>query len=159
MKNYVYYHFWKVQLIWFHKMRDLVTFLKSPQIGTRIQNDLQISFKNSKPLEILWDTLNICLPHLLKILALLMMITKSYQFQKKDFKTKAKTLDIWICFNTYPNGVKFIPHMKSFMIYKIAKLQIQKRSKKWYMIKNQIWHKVFQKAHSFHKTCLFLLKI
>jgi hypothetical protein len=54
-------------------MRYLATFLKPPQTGTRTQNDLQLPLKNSKPLEILRDTSNMRLPHLLKLLALLMM--------------------------------------------------------------------------------------
>jgi hypothetical protein len=63
-------------------MKDPTTFFKPPQIETQTQNDLQLLLKNSKPLEILEDILNICLSHLLKILALLMMITKSCHFQK-----------------------------------------------------------------------------
>jgi hypothetical protein len=80
-KNYVYYHFSKFQLIWLHEMRDPTIFFKPLQIETQTQNDLQFLLKNSKPLEIMGDILNICLSHLLKILALLMMITKSCHFQ------------------------------------------------------------------------------
>jgi hypothetical protein len=47
-----------------------------------------------------------------------------------DFKTKVETLDNWISFNRYPNDLKFISHIKSSMIYKIPKLQIQKCSNK-----------------------------
>jgi hypothetical protein len=64
-------------------MSDLATFLKPPQVGTRTQNDLQLPLNNSKPLEILRDTLNMRLSHLLKLLALLMMITKNYHFENK----------------------------------------------------------------------------
>jgi hypothetical protein len=66
-KNYVYYHLYKFYLIWFHKMKDLVISLKPPQIGTWTQNDLQIHLNNYKPLEIFENTLNIYIPHLLKI--------------------------------------------------------------------------------------------
>ncbi len=64
-------------------MRDLATSLRSPQIGTSTQNDLQLALIDSKLLEILGSTLDICLLYLLKISALLMMTTKSYHFQKK----------------------------------------------------------------------------
>jgi hypothetical protein len=83
MKNYVYYHLWKFQLIWLHKMKNLVTFLKPPQTRSWKQNDLQLLLNNSKPLDISRDTLNIILPHLFKISALLMMIKKIYHFQMK----------------------------------------------------------------------------
>jgi hypothetical protein len=64
-------------------MKDLATFLKSLQVETRTQNHLQLPLNSSKHLEILRDTLNMRLSHLLKLLALLMMITKSYHFEKK----------------------------------------------------------------------------
>jgi len=67
----------------FIKWKILLFSLKSPQIGTWTQNDLQLAFSNSKLLEILGDTLDICLLYLFKLLALLMMTTKSYHFQKK----------------------------------------------------------------------------
>jgi hypothetical protein len=47
-----------------------------------------------------------------------------------DFKIEAETLDTWISLNIYPNGLKFLSHIKSFFIYKVPKLQIQKRSSK-----------------------------
>jgi hypothetical protein len=50
--------------------------------------------------------------------------------KETNFKTEAETLNTWISFNTYPNGLKFLSHIKSFFIYKIPKLQIQKRSNK-----------------------------
>jgi hypothetical protein len=31
--------------------------------------------------------------------------------KESNFKIKVETLDIWIFFNTYPNGMKFFPHM------------------------------------------------
>ncbi len=83
MKNYVYHYLSKFQLILLDKMRDLVTFLKAPEIETQTQHDLQLPFNNSKHHDILGDILNICHPHFLKISALLMIITKNYHFQKK----------------------------------------------------------------------------
>jgi hypothetical protein len=47
-----------------------------------------------------------------------------------DFKTEAETLNTWISFNRYPNDLKFLSHVKSFLIYKIPKLKIQKNSNK-----------------------------
>jgi hypothetical protein len=55
--------------------------------------------------------------------------------KETDFKTEAKTLDTWISLNTYPNDLKFLSHIKSFLIYKIPKLQIQKGSNKGDMTK------------------------
>ena len=57
--------------------------------------------------------------------------------KETDFKIKAKTLDTWISLNTYPNDMKLLLHILSFMIYKIPKLQIQKCSNKGNMTKNQ----------------------
>jgi hypothetical protein len=42
--------------------------------------------------------------------------------KETDFKIEAEILDTWNSFNTYPNDLKFLPHIKSFMIYKIIKL-------------------------------------
>jgi len=64
-------------------MKDLATSLKSFQTGTCTQNDLQLTFNNSKLFEILEDTLDIYFLYLIKMSALLMMTTKSYHFQKK----------------------------------------------------------------------------
>jgi hypothetical protein len=47
-----------------------------------------------------------------------------------DFKIEVETLDTWISLNTYPNDMKFLPHIFSFMIYKIPRLKIQKCSTK-----------------------------
>ncbi len=77
-----------------HKMRDLATSLKSFQIGTCTQNDLQLALNNSKILEILGNTLNICFiddDHKQ------LLVSKEI-----DFKIEAETLDTWISFNTYP---------------------------------------------------------
>ncbi len=62
-------------------MKDLAISLK--KIGTWTQNDLQLALNNFKIFEILGDKLNTCLLYMFKILALLMMITKNYHFQKK----------------------------------------------------------------------------
>jgi hypothetical protein len=64
-------------------MKDLATSLKSFQTGTCTQNDLQLTFNNSKLFEISEDTLDLYILYLIKMLALLMMTTKSYHFQKK----------------------------------------------------------------------------
>jgi hypothetical protein len=50
--------------------------------------------------------------------------------KETNFKIEAETLDTWISLNTYPNDLKFLSHIYSFMIYKIPKLQIQKSSNK-----------------------------
>jgi hypothetical protein len=39
-----------------------------------------------------------------------------------DFKTEIETSDAWISLNTNPNDMKFLPHIYSYMIYKISKL-------------------------------------
>jgi hypothetical protein len=52
-----------------------------------------------------------------------------------DFKTEVETLNTWISLNTYSNDLKFLTYIKSFLIYKIPKLQIQKGLNKGDMIK------------------------
>jgi len=52
-----------------------------------------------------------------------------------NFKIETETLNAWIFLNTYPNDMKFLSHIYSFMIYTIPKLQIQKSSNKGYMTK------------------------
>jgi hypothetical protein len=42
--------------------------------------------------------------------------------KETNFKIKAGILDTWNSFNTHPNDLKFLSHIKSFMIYKIPKL-------------------------------------
>ncbi len=42
--------------------------------------------------------------------------------KETDFKTETKTSDSWISLNTNPNDMKFLSHIYSYMIYKIAKL-------------------------------------
>jgi hypothetical protein len=52
-----------------------------------------------------------------------------------DFKTETETSDAWISLNTNPNDMKFLSHIYSYMIYKIAKLQTQKSLNKEDMTK------------------------
>jgi len=42
---------------------------------------------------------------------------------------KLETSDAWISLNTSPNDMKFLSHIYSYMIYKITKLQTQKKLK------------------------------
>jgi hypothetical protein len=58
--------------------------------------------------------------------------------KETDFKTEVETLNTCISLNTYPNDLKFLSHINSFMIYKISKLQIQKVSNKVIMTKKKI---------------------
>ncbi len=46
--------------------------------------------------------------------------------KETNFKIEIETSDAWISFNTNPNDMKFLSHIYSYMIYKIAKLQTQK---------------------------------
>jgi len=55
--------------------------------------------------------------------------------QETDFKTKTETSDAWISLNTNPNDMKFLSHIYSYMIYKIAKVQTQKSLNKGDMTK------------------------
>jgi len=55
--------------------------------------------------------------------------------QETDFKTEIETSDAWISLNTNPNDMKFLSHIYSYMIYKIAKLQTQKSLNKGDMTK------------------------
>jgi hypothetical protein len=66
--------------------------------------------------------------------------------KETDFKIETKTSDAWISLNTNPNDMKFLSHIYSYMIYKIAKLQTQKSLNKGDMTKNQIWHRVFKSS-------------
>ncbi len=75
--------------------------------------------------------------------------------KETDFKTKVETLDTWISLNRYPNELKFLSHIKSFMIYKIPKLQIQKNSNKGDMIKKPDLTQSFQKLITLTKHILF----
>jgi hypothetical protein len=75
--------------------------------------------------------------------------------KETDFKIEAETLDTWISLNTYPNGLKFLSHMKSFFIYKIPKLQIQKRSNKEDMTKKPDLTQNLQNLITLTKQILF----
>jgi len=66
--------------------------------------------------------------------------------KETDFKIEIETSDAWISLNTNPNDMKFLSHIYSYMIYKIAKLQTQKSLNKGDMTKKQIWHRVFKSS-------------
>jgi hypothetical protein len=66
--------------------------------------------------------------------------------KKTNFKTETETSDAWISLNTNPNDMKFLSHIYSYMIYKIANLQTQKSLNKGDMTKKQIWHRVFKSS-------------
>jgi hypothetical protein len=72
-----------------------------------------------------------------------------------DFKTEVETLDTWISFNTSPNGLKFLSHIKYIFIYKIPKLQIQKRSNKEDMTKKPDLTQNLQNLITLTKQILF----
>jgi hypothetical protein len=91
-----------------------------------------------------------------KLSALFMTTTKRLSLSKEiDFKTKVETLDTWISLNTYPNDLKCLSHIKSFMVYKIPKLQIQKSSNKGDMTKKSNLTQSFQKFITLTKHILF----
>jgi hypothetical protein len=75
--------------------------------------------------------------------------------KETDFKTETKTSDAWISLNTNPNDMKFLSHIKSYMIYKIPKLQIQKSSNKGDMTKKPDVVQSFQKLITLTKHILF----
>jgi hypothetical protein len=72
-----------------------------------------------------------------------------------DFKTETETSDAWISHKTYPNDMKFLSHIYSYMIYKIAKLQTQKSLNKGDMIKKPDVAQSFQKLITLTKHILF----
>jgi len=74
--------------------------------------------------------------------------------KETNFKIEAKNLYIWISLNTYPNDMKFLSHILSFMIYKFPKLQIQKCSNKGDMTKKPDLAQSFQKLITFTKHIL-----
>jgi hypothetical protein len=89
-----------------------------------------------------------------------MMTTKRYHFQTEiDFKTETETSNAWISLNTNPNDMKFFSHIYSYMIYKIAKLQTQKRLKQRRYDQKTRSGTEFSKAHNSHKTYPFVLKL
>jgi hypothetical protein len=75
--------------------------------------------------------------------------------KETDSKIEAETLDTWVFLNTYPNEMKFLPHIYSFMIYKILKLQIQKNSNKGDMTKKLDLTQSLQKLITLTKHILF----
>jgi len=75
--------------------------------------------------------------------------------KETNSKIEAETLDTWISLNTYPNEMKFLPHIYSFMIYKILKLQIQKNSNKGDMTKKPDLAQNLQKLITLTKHILF----
>jgi hypothetical protein len=75
--------------------------------------------------------------------------------KETDFKTETRTSDAWISLNTNPNDMKFLSHIYSYMIYKIPKLQTQKRSNKGDMTKNPDLAQSFQKLITLTKHILF----
>jgi hypothetical protein len=75
--------------------------------------------------------------------------------KETDFKTKIKTSDAWISLNTNPNDMKFLSHIYSYMIYKIAKLQTQKSLNKGDMTKKPDLAQSFQKLITVTKDIFF----
>jgi hypothetical protein len=72
-----------------------------------------------------------------------------------DFKIEIETLDSWISLNTYPNNMKYLSHIYSFMIYMIPKLHIQKISNKRDMTKKPNLAQSLQKLIPFTKHIVF----
>jgi hypothetical protein len=75
--------------------------------------------------------------------------------KETDFKTETETSDAWISFNTNPNDMKFLSHIYSYMIYKIAKLQTQKSLNKGDMTKKPDLAQSFQKLITLTKHIFF----
>ncbi len=75
--------------------------------------------------------------------------------KETDFKTETETSDAWISLTTDPKDMKFVSHIYSYMIYKISKLQIQKRSNKGDMTKKPDLAHNFQKLITLTKHILF----
>jgi hypothetical protein len=75
--------------------------------------------------------------------------------KETDFKTETETLDAWISLNINPNDMKFLPHMYSYMIYKIPNLHIQKSSNKGDMTKKPDLTQNLQKFITLTKHILF----
>ncbi len=82
----------------------------------------------------------------LKFSTLLMMTTRKYHFQNKLISKLRLKL---------PNDMKFLSHIYSYMIYKIPKLQIQKRLNKGDMTKKPDLAQSFQKLLTLTKHILF----
>ncbi len=75
--------------------------------------------------------------------------------KETDFKTETETSDAWISLNTYPNDMKFLSHIYSYMIYKIPKLQTQKSLNKGDMTKKPDLAQSFQKLTTLTKHIFF----
>jgi hypothetical protein len=75
--------------------------------------------------------------------------------KENDFKIETETSNAWISLNTNPNDMKFLSHIYSYMIYKIAKLQTQKSLNKGDMTKKPDLAHNFQKLITFTKPILF----
>jgi hypothetical protein len=75
--------------------------------------------------------------------------------KETDFKTKIETSNVWIFLNTNPNDMKFLSHIYSYMIYKIAKLLTQKNLKKKDMTKKPDLAQSFQKLITLTKHIIF----
>jgi hypothetical protein len=75
--------------------------------------------------------------------------------KETDFKTETETSDAWISLNTNPNDMKFLSHIYSYMIYKIAKLQTQQILNKGNMTKKLDLAHSFQKLITLTKHILF----
>ncbi len=75
--------------------------------------------------------------------------------KETDFKTQTETSDAWISLNTNSNDMKFLSHIYSYMIYKIAKLQTQKSLNKGDMTKKPDLAQNFQKLTTLTKHIFF----
>jgi hypothetical protein len=140
-------------------MKDLATSLKSPQIKTWTQNDLQLALNNSQTP---WDFEK----HIRYMSSIFVQNFnsidddhKKLSFSKEtDFKTETETLNAWISLNIDPNDMKFLSHIYSFMIYMIPKLQIHKSSNKGGMIKKPDLAQSLQRLITLTKHILFFWK-
>jgi hypothetical protein len=140
-------------------MRDLATSLKSPQIGTWTQNDLQLALKNSKFLKISRDTLNICFLYWFKILALFMMITKS--FKKKIKLTWNLRLKLLI-FGSLSIHIQItwnLSHIYVLLWFRRFQTRRCKFFKNIYMTKKPELTQSFQKLIALTKHFLFFLEL
>jgi hypothetical protein len=88
------------------------------------------------------------------------IFAQNFSFIDEDDKElslskKIETLNTWISFNTYPNDLKFLSHIKSFMIYKIPNLHIQKNTQKGDMTKTLDLTQNLQNLITLTKQILF----
>jgi hypothetical protein len=75
-----------------------------------------------------------------------------------DFKTKTKTLNVWISFYIDPNDMKFLSHIFLYHLYDHEAIDPKKLKQRRYDQKTRFGTE-FLKAHNSHKTYSFLLKI